>query len=194
MQTLPFNQCHLNAVVQTLLHGGVVILPTDTVYGVVCHPDFPEALDRIRAMKHRDANKPFQLLVDQVATVWKHGAIKTATAERLTAFWPGALTLVLPTTQGTTEGYRVPNHPLLQQLLSACGGYLRSTSVNLSGEPPAKNAQEALEALGNDVDLLLDGGPANLGIASTVAALNQSEELTILREGSIIIDPTILNK
>lgn len=185
MQTLPFIEGHLHTAVQQLLHGGVVILPTDTVYGVVCHPDFPEALERIRAMKQRDRNKPFQLLVDTTETVWRWGACKSIEAERLATHWPGALTLVLPTQNGVNEGFRVPNHPLLQRLLTACGGALRSTSVNLSGEPPAINAQAAQRALGDDVDLILDGGPANLGVASTVVAINAEGQRSILRQGAI---------
>ncbi len=185
MQRLAFNEesCHLAA--EILRSGGVVILPTDTVYGVACHPDFPVALERIRAMKGRDADKPFQLLAASVETVWADGALRTPASERLAAHWPGALTLVLPTSKGRTEGYRVPDEPLLQKLLALCGGMLRCTSVNLSGEPPAKDAEEAARNLGAAVDLLLDGGPAKLGISSTVAQLSPDGTLSLLRQGSV---------
>ncbi len=185
MRKRPFDEAALAEAAQTLLRGGVAILPTDTVYGVACHPGFPEALERIRAMKRRDAAKPFQLLAADTEAVWADGAVRTPEAERLAAHWPGALTLVLPTAKGRTEGYRVPDHPLLRRLLTACGGCLRCTSVNLSGEPPAKDAQEAAAALGTEVDLLLDGGPARLGVASTVASLSCAGELTVLRQGAL---------
>ena len=187
MKRLAFTEANLNEVAQILLRGGVVILPTDTVYGVACHPKFPEALDRIRAMKHRDAAKPFQLLAASTEAVWNDGALKTAEAERLASHWPGALTLVLPTEDGRTEGYRVPDTPLLAELLNACGGLLRCTSVNLSGEPPARDATEAAAALGEAVDLLLDGGPAKLGVASTVARLTPEGTLSILRQGALTL-------
>lgn len=185
MRSLPFDETALAEAAQVLRRGEVVILPTDTVYGVACHPAFPEALERIRAMKRRDAAKPFQLLAASAAAVWADGALRTPEAERLAAHWPGALTLVLPTREGRTEGYRVPDHPLLCRLLERCGGCLRCTSVNLSGEPPAKDAREAAAALGDAVDLLLDGGAARLGEASTVAALTPQGTCTILRQGAL---------
>lgn len=186
MRVLPFDETALAEAATVLLRGGVVILPTDTVYGVACHPTFPEALERIRAMKRRDAAKPFQLLAADLEAVWGDGAERTPEAERLASYWPGALTLVLPTAKGRTEGYRVPDHRLLCRLLTACGGCLRCTSVNLSGEPPAKDAQEAAAALGESVDLVLDGGAARLGVASTVAAIS-AQGVKILRQGALIL-------
>ncbi len=185
MRCLAFNEDGVAAAVEVLCGGGVVIVPTDTVYGVACHPDFPEALERIRAMKGRDAAKPFQLLAASVEAVWKDGAMRSAEAERLATHWPGALTLVLPTSKGHPEGYRVPDEPLLQRLLTQCGGLLRCTSVNLSGEPPARDAQEAVEALGAAVDLVLDGGAAKLGTSSTVAQLTEDGAVRVLRQGEV---------
>lgn len=187
MNRLPFNEASLPRAAEILRHGGVIILPTDTVYGLACHPDFPEALDRIRAMKGRDANKPFQLLAASTDAVWEDSGFRTPKAEELAAHWPGALTLVLPTQKGHTEGYRVPDHPLLQQLIALCGGLLRCTSVNLSGEPPTTSAEAAAAVLGNKVDLILDGGEAPIGTASTVCALTPEGTLRILREGTIKI-------
>lgn len=184
-EIIPFNEAGIERAAGLLTRGGVVIVPTETVYGVACHPDFPEALERIRAMKHRDRDKPFQLLAADIATVWADGALHSPEAERAAAHWPGALTLVLPTGKGTTEGYRVPDLPLLRRLIALCGGLLRCTSVNLSGEPPAKDVREAMAALGGAVDLVLDGGPAQLGVASTVAALSPEGRLAVLRQGSV---------
>ena len=185
MTTLPFDENGIAQAQAVLARGGVVIVPTETVYGVACHPDFPEALERIRAMKHRDRDKPFQLLAADVAAVWADGAARSPGAERLATHWPGALTLVLPTAKGHTEGYRVPDLPLLRHLIAQCGGLLRCTSVNLSGVPPARDAREAAAALGEAVDLVLDGGPARLGVASTVAALGADGAVTILRQGVV---------
>ena len=185
MKVKAFDEAGVEAAAEILRRGGVVIVPTETVYGVACHPDFPEALERIRAMKHRDRDKPFQLLAAEAAAVWADGAVRSPGAERAAALWPGALTLVLPTVKGHTEGYRVPDLPLLRRLIARCGGLLRCTSVNLSGEPPARDAREAAAALGEAVDLVLDGGPARLGVASTVAALGAEGAVTILRQGSV---------
>ena len=185
MKLLPFNETNVAVAAEIVKAGGVVIVPTETVYGVACHPAFPEALERIRKMKGRDRDKPFQLLASSVEAVWTDGAARSPAAEQAAANWPGALTLVLPTTKGHTEGYRVPDLPLLQRLIALCGGLLRCTSVNLSGEPPAKDAREAAAVLGEAVDLVLDGGPARLGVASTVAALGADGSVTILRQGSV---------
>ena len=193
MISLPFTQSSLPAAADVLLRGGVVIVPTETVYGVACHPDFPEALERIRAMKQRDAAKPFQLLAADAEAVWADGAVRSPAAERLAAHWPGALTAVLPRAEGPAEGYRVPDCPLLRELLRLCGGRLRCTSVNLSGEPPARNAQEAAAALGSAVDLLLDGGPARLGISSTVAQVFADGSLRILRQGALALAERTVN-
>ena len=184
-ETQTFDRAGIARAAAALARGGVVIVPTETVYGVACHPAFPEALERIRAMKHRDRDKPFQLLAADAAAVWADGAARSPEAERLAARWPGALTLVLPTARGRTEGYRVPDLPLLRALIAQCGGLLRCTSVNISGEPPARDAREAAAALGDAVDLVLDGGPARLGVASTVAALSPAGALTILRQGAL---------
>lgn len=185
MTLLPFTEETIVRAAETLRRGGVVIVPTETVYGVACHPDFPEALERIRKIKGRERDKPFQLLAADAAAVWADGAARSPAAERAAEQWPGALTLVLPTAKGHTEGYRVPDLPLLRRLIALCGGLLRCTSVNLSGEPPAKDAREAVAALGDAVDLTLDGGPSRLGVASTVAALGADGAVTILRQGSV---------
>lgn len=182
---LPFGQDALERTARLLRHGGVVILPTETVYGLACHPDFPDALERIRALKDRDRDKPFQLLAADTATVRADGALWSSEAERFAAaYWPGPLTLVLPTNKGRTEGYRVPALPLLRRLLLICGGLLRCTSVNLSGHPPARDVTTALGSIGQKVDLVLDGGPAMLGVASTVVAISPEGVPTILRQGS----------
>ena len=79
---LPFTEETIVRAAETLRRGGVVIVPTETVYGVVCHPDFPEALERIRKMKGRDRDKPFQLLAADAAAVWADGAARSPAAER----------------------------------------------------------------------------------------------------------------
>ena len=187
MELLPFTPEVIASTAELLLRGGVVIVPTDTVYGIACHPQFPDALERIRQLKHREAHKPFQLLAGDAESVWADGALRSANAVKLSAYWPGALTLVLPRREGKSEGYRVPDNPLLRELLRQCGGLLRCTSVNLSGEAPAVDAQDAMRSLGSKVDRVLDGGAARLGVASTVVQLSEAGEPTVLRQGALVI-------
>jgi tRNA threonylcarbamoyl adenosine modification protein (Sua5/YciO/YrdC/YwlC family) len=184
-RTLPFSIDALPEMLRVLAYGGVLIVPTDTVYGLVCHPDYPEALERIRQMKGRDKDKPFQLLAASVENVREMGALQSATAEHFARFWPGALTLVLTCESGIIEGFRVPNGEILVQLLQACGGYLRATSVNLSGEPPATSLAEVPAEIQTSVDLILEGGALPEGEASTVIQVTPTDEVRILREGAL---------
>lgn len=175
----------LSEAVALLKRGGVLIVPTDTVYGLVCHPDFPEALERIRLMKARDAEKPFQLLAASIEYVQRTGALKTHTAQHYAAYWPGALTLVLETNGGKTEGFRVPDHALLSKIIDACGGYLRATSVNFSGEPPATSLDCVPEEIKEAVDLMIDGGQLENGQASAVIRITPEGDVQMLREGRL---------
>ncbi len=172
----------------SLLRGGALaVIPTDTVYGLAAHPALPQAIARLFTVKGRDALKPIPLLIAELADAETYGAEFSPLARRLAkAFWPGALTLVLPvhTAGGGTEGFRVPDCAITLALLREGGGVLRVTSANRSGEPPATTAEEAQAALGADVQVILDNGPAPRGIPSTVARV-VGNTLEILREGAI---------
>ena len=164
--------------------GGVVVLPTDTVYGLAAHPGHPCALERIVAIKGRREEKPIALLAADVQAVEALGARLSPAAKRLAGrYWPGALTLVVDC-GGRTEGVRVPDHPLTRELIAACGGLLRVTSANRSGEAPALTAHGAMRAVGLQADLVIDDGPADGGVASTVVR-DAPEGWKMLREGAI---------
>ncbi len=165
--------------------GGVAIIPTDTVYGIAAHPARPAAVARISAMKGRAAGKPIALLAADEAAVAAFGAAMPPAARSLAAaFWPGALTLVLPCGD-CYEGFRVPDHPFTRALLAACGGTLRVTSANLSGNMPALSAEAALRDVGLSADLVVDGGVSPGGVASTVVRVGADNSIHILREGAI---------
>ena len=175
----------LTAAAELLNSGGVVILPTDTVYGIAAHPARPEAVERIRAIKGRADDKPVALLASGIQAVTAFGAAMPAAARRLAdAYWPGALTLVLPCGIGY-EGFRVPDHAFTMALLVACGGTLRVTSANLSGSMPALSAAAALRDVGLEADMVIDGGISPGGVASTVVRVRADGAIRILREGAI---------
>jgi L-threonylcarbamoyladenylate synthase len=189
MKTLPVTPENSGAVAETaarlLASGGVAVIPTDTVYGIAAHPDHAAALERVIALKGRPTDKPVALLAADLAAVRAFGAALPPAAERLAAaFWPGALTLVLPC-HGREEGFRVPAHVWTRSLLAACGGVLRVTSANASGEAPAASAGETLGDVGRDADLVIDDGPAPGGVASTVVRVAADNAVTILRAGAI---------
>ncbi len=167
-----------------LLDGGVVVLPTDTVYGLAAHPGHPGAVARIYALKGRAEEKPLALLASREEALATLGGVLSPAARRLAQrFWPGALTIVADCA-GRAEGVRIPDHALARAVIEACGGLLRVTSANLSGAPPALTAADALRYVGAGADLVIDGGAAGGGTASTVVR-DGPGGLSILRAGAI---------
>jgi tRNA threonylcarbamoyl adenosine modification protein (Sua5/YciO/YrdC/YwlC family) len=167
-----------------LKRGSLVIVPTDTVYGVAADPRACGAEERLFEAKGRDKTKPVALLAASLADIEKYGAILTELDIRLASmFWPGPLTLVL-TVGERTEGFRIPDFEPALMLLREVGNVLRVTSANLSGQPPALTAGDAVRAIGAFVAVALDAGPSPGGTPSTVARV-ENERLRILREGAI---------
>jgi L-threonylcarbamoyladenylate synthase len=185
MMTRPLSSSTIAEAAVLLNGGGVVVLPTDTVYGIAAHPARTEAIARIFTIKGRPTGKPIALLASDPEAVKQFGAEFPPVAQRLAErYWPGALTLVLPCGE-TFEGFRVPAHEGARALLAACGGVLRVTSANLSGEMPALSAVSALKEVGLEADLVLDDGVSPGGVPSTVVKVTKEGEITVLREGAI---------
>ena len=178
----------LEEAVRVLSGGGVAVIPTDTVYGLAAHPDFPDAVARLYSIKERDGRKPVALLAADARSAARFlGRELPARAAALASrFWPGALTLVLETADGSRfEGVRVPDHDWTRRLLARCGGVLRVTSANMSGRRPATDAMAALAEVGLSADLVVDGGVSPGGIASTVAKVSEDGSLQVLRQGGV---------
>ena len=184
----PMTEAELGEFARIVRGGGIVLVPTDTVYGVAAAPGNQAALARIVAAKGRDPSKPCQLLAASAEAAAAAGIpLPPAAAAAARAFWPGALTLVLDLPGGGTEGVRVPDHSCARALCEAAGGLLRCTSANRSGEPPAATAAEALAALPS-ADAAVDAGPAPGGVASTVAAIRPDGSVRVFREGPVPAD------
>ena len=166
---------------ETLAKGGLVIVPTETVYGIACDPAVPGALEKLVAAKGRDGGKPIARLaasaeqVEKASKDWNPG-LQALAAE----YWPGPLTLVLETSKGWT-GYRVPAHAVALALAETCGRTLALTSANLSGEPDTTTAQEAMAAI--DADLVLDSGPSSKAALPSTVAKVDGAQIECLREG-----------
>ena len=175
----------LERAAEVLLRGGVAVIPTDTVYGLAAHPAFPGAVARLYTIKARAAAKPIALLAADAAAAERFlGGLSPKARALAAAHWPGALTLVLPSNSNSFEGLRVPDHEWTRELLRRCGGVLRVTSANLSGQRAATDAPEALESIGLSADLVVDDGVSPGGVASTVAKVD-GETVTVLRPGPI---------
>lgn len=172
--------------------GGVVVYPTDTVYGMGCAPQIPEAAKRVCIIKGR-ADKPLPLACPDVEEA-RHIVEFNPAAEKLAErFWPGPLMLVLPAkveysmwvTHGArTLGVRVPDHDVSRRLAKLSGGVIVSTSANKSGEKPPITAEEAADHIGEEVDLIMDGGRSPGAKPSTVLDLS-GEHAWILRKGPV---------
>ena len=175
----------LAAVAACLNAGGVAVIPTDTVYGLAAHPAHPAAVERLYTIKQRDKRKPVALLAADAGAVRKLGCDLSAPAAALAEkYWPGALTLVLPCGE-TYEGLRVPDHEWTRELLRRCGGALRVTSANLSGNQAAVDAVQALSEVGLEADIVADGGLSRSGVPSTVIRFERSGDWTLLRLGPV---------
>jgi L-threonylcarbamoyladenylate synthase len=166
--------------------GCVLLVPTETVYGLVCRYDDEKAVQRIYELKGREKSKALALFADSVDTLKKFGVYLNRNAEKLaTEFCPGALTVVVPAPGGDTVGFRIPDHPFMLELLTQLKYPLASTSANRSGEPNALNAEAALEMLDGEVNIAVDGGAIPPGRQASTVVMALDKELKILRPGPI---------
>jgi tRNA threonylcarbamoyl adenosine modification protein (Sua5/YciO/YrdC/YwlC family) len=186
----------LSAAVGALGRGGLVVFPTETVFGVAARPDVADATARLFEAKRRPRGLTLPVLAPDAVSAWSVG-VASRVARRLGArYWPGALTLVLPRTDRSvpwdlgedeeTVGVRVPDHPTAGELLARAGP-LAGTSANLSGEPTPDDCDGVHRSLGDAVDVYLCGGPSPVGTVSTVVAV-RDEEWSVLRPGAISED------
>lgn len=186
--------------VAVLRAGGVVALPTDTVYGIAVALGTPGGMEQLFAAKSRPPDKAIALLLADVDQAAEIGELSPAATALAGAFWPGGLTLVVPRRRDrplpaaltggplapgeiATVGLRVPGHATPRALAAALGP-LPTTSANRSGEPEARDADEIEAMLGDGIDLIIDGGPSAGGLASTVVDMT-GEQPRVLRHGAI---------
>jgi len=190
---------HLKEAVEAVKSSGLVIYPTDTVYGLGADPYAERAVIKVFKLKRRELRKPLPVLTSSPAKarkLVKFNEVAEVLAER---FWPGPLTLILPLKDkkipscvhaGSGKlGIRVPNHEIALRLTEGVGGYLVGTSANISGAPPPTTLEEALSYFkdaGEDV-VAIDGGPTPLKAPSTVIDLTDVKP-KIVREGSLSVE------
>jgi L-threonylcarbamoyladenylate synthase len=184
----------IDEAVRILREGGLVAFPTETVYGLGADADNPVAVRKIFAAKGRPANHPLIVHLASARSLpqWTRGVPDAAhrLAER---FWPGPLTLILRRGPGVldevtggqdTVGLRVPSHPVAQALLQAFDGGIAAPSANRFGRVSPTTAQHVRDELGDQVQWVLDGGPCQVGIESTIVDLSRGVPV-VLRPGRI---------
>lgn len=181
VRILPCGDESLEEAAAILNSGGVVVIPTDTVYGLAAHPSFPDAVERLYTIKGRESGKKIALLAADADAAGRFGVrFPDSALDIVSKHWPGALTVV-----ADGEGVRVPDHSWTLRLLAKCGGVLRVTSANLSGGSAATDAPGALAEVGLSADLVIDGGVSPGGVASTVVKVDPDGSTEILRKGAI---------
>ncbi len=176
----------IEQVTSCLLGGGIVLYPSDTVYGLLCCADHKETIKRLSELKGYEERRPFILIVDGISMAESLAdGIDTEVIEILKLRWPGKLTIVLPSGDGcpmwvrgedNTVALRHPADPLSGQLLKRCRVPMVSTSANLSGMKPALSLAEIPESILDDVDIILDAGTLPPSSPSTIISLLRSSQ------------------
>ncbi|MBI4282418.1 MAG: threonylcarbamoyl-AMP synthase [Chloroflexi bacterium] len=184
----------METAVSILLQGGVVAFPTDTLYALGAHAFIETAVRRVYRVKQRPLDMALPLLLADARDMEKVALhIPQMAWDLAEQFWPGALTLVLHkgpsvsalvTAGKDTVAVRVPNHPLALKLIEAVGTPLTGTSANKSGQGDPVTAEDVRQQLGEELDLILDGGACPLEAASTIVDLTLDTP-RIVREGAI---------
>jgi L-threonylcarbamoyladenylate synthase len=177
-----------------ILNGGVVAIPTDTLYGLAADPFSADAVARVFAVKGRSAERALPLVAADAAQITAHLGRLSADGERLAArFWPGPLTLLVAApralardvTGGTgTVGVRVPADAVARAICAAVGRPITATSANASGASPTSDPEDVERALGDRIDLLIDAGATRGGAPSTIVDATGASP-TLIRAGAI---------
>jgi L-threonylcarbamoyladenylate synthase len=179
---------------EVIKRGGLVAFPTETVYGLGASAMNPEAVSKVFEAKARPRGNPLIVHVSnlsQVGSVVTHVSPKAEALMKM--FWPGPLTLLFPKSDAVLDivtaglpnvAVRMPDHPVSQALIEACGVPLVAPSANLSGRPSPTGAKDVLADLDGKVDIILDGGTTHIGVESTVLDVSK-EPPVILRPGAI---------
>lgn len=186
----------MNQAAQIIKTGGLLIFPTETVFGIAADASNSQAIERVYAIKGRDAAKSLSIMVKNIEMA-REIAIFTPLAEKLASkYMPGAITIVVKlkknasisplVTQNGMIGIRIPDHEIALDLLRSCNIPIIATSANISGADNLRNINEIKDIFANKVDMIIEGKLGENPIASTVVDCTGDQPL-ILRQGKIIL-------
>lgn len=186
----------INEIVSVLESGGLIIFPTDTVYGIACDSKNDEAIRKLFSVKNRNLNKPICVLTDSINKINKICSnISELEKRMMDKYLPGDLTIVLDkkedvsdvlTANNNTIGVRIPNNKIALEILKSFPNPLATTSVNISGKKASCKLDEFYDEFKDKVDIIIDGGITN-GVSSTVIRI-ENGEIKILRQGSLKVE------
>ena len=181
---------HIQRAVEVLREGGVIVYPTDTIYGLGCDITNKNAIKRVQRIKGRDKKKPMSFVCADLTHVSDYSRVSNYAHRILKRCLPGAYTFVLPATRQTprvlqtrqkTVGLRIPDHPVPQALVEALGQPILSTRANFSAQEVITEPWQLQDELGPHVDLIVECGPLPVEASSVVSLIG--DEATVLREG-----------
>lgn len=188
------NPKELKEAAEIIKQGGIVVFPTETVYGIGTNGLNESAIRKLFEVKNRPLNKPISLLVSDIEMIKEYTTnITDLEYKIIEKFFPGPLTIVLKkknsipnilTSQGATVGIRMPDSEIARKLIDLVGVPIATSSANISGNASEIDVQSVIEDLGENVDCYIDGGKSKIGMGSTVIEV-VNNEIKILREGSI---------
>jgi len=177
--------------VDILKNGGLLIYPTDTVYGIGCDITRKSAIERIYRVKGMAKQKPLSFVCSDIKDISRYAKISTANYRDLRKYLPGPYTFILPGTREVpktllskqkTVGVRIPDHPLTLAIVETLGNPIISTSVNISEKSFASDPQEFSEYYEGQVDLILDSGPTWAELSSVIDMTDDNQPV-VIREG-----------
>ncbi|MBI2506374.1 MAG: threonylcarbamoyl-AMP synthase [Candidatus Latescibacteria bacterium] len=181
---------HLSRAAEVLRGGGIIVYPTDTIYGLGCDITAKRAIERVRQIKGRDAKKPMSFVCADLTHISRYAQVSNYAYRILRRFLPGPYTFVLPATRETprilqsrqqTVGLRIPDHPVPMELVRLLGNPILSTSANRSGQEVRTGPQELEADLGGEVELILECGELPVLASSVISLVGDRPQ--ILREG-----------
>lgn len=165
--------------------GGLVIFPTETVYGIAADFNNPKAMARLREVKRRSPDKPFSIMIPQKGLIANYTSTTDPRVYKLIDhYWPGPLTVIVPSGDAETIGIRMPDHAIALKLVQEAQCTIAAPSANLEGQPAPKTCQEALKDFNGLVNAAINGGEAHYGQGSSVVDFIKGQPI-VVREGAI---------
>ena len=189
------NAEELENVIKVIIDGGVVIFPTDTVYGVAANSLDETAIKKLFDLKERNDNKPICVLTSSVDKIKKIAYVRDEEQKIIDKYMPGALTIILDkkeivsdvlTSGLKTVGVRIPNNEIALRILDKLEYPLATTSANISGMEAAVKKEDLIKEFEGKVDIIIDGGITDLKVSSTIVKI-KNNEIKVLRQGTIKI-------
>ncbi len=190
----------LHIAASALKNGEVIVIPTETVYGIAADARNKSAVELIYKIKKRDSSKPLQLMVSNIDSAKRYLEFDKRSKKIAKKFLPGPLTMILEkkpssilaenlNSADNTLGLRIPDHSILFALLSMINFPIAATSANISGSKDPVNITQAVKNLkGKDINYALDGGECKISTPSTVADFTSSDKIKIVRPGEITLE------